>query len=123
MSRDKTIGLWRTEYGWLSNPIGFVDGKPVRMRVVRNRYASKEHNRPTYIAFIDEKFDIVNEIKAEIEENETTTVDYHYHGYVLGCGGELYSYNCAECDYEFTDEERNSFNYCPICGKKIEKAE
>ena len=117
---DRKIGLWKTEYGYLSQPIGFVDGEPVRMRVIKNRYANKEKNRPTYLAFIDDKFNIVESLKEEIEEEETTTIDYHYHGYVLGCGCEMYSYNCAECGYDFSDEEKEQFNYCPICGRKIE---
>lgn len=53
LTRNK-IGFWKNPYGYLSNPIGFVDGKCIRMRLIRNRYASKEKNTPTYLGYIDE---------------------------------------------------------------------
>jgi hypothetical protein len=51
------IGFWKSQdksYGYLSSPIGFRNGKPCRIRLIKNKFANAEKNRPTYIGFIDD---------------------------------------------------------------------
>lgn len=52
MGKREGIGFWHNDKGYLSGPIGFVDGKAIRIRIIKNRYASKEKNTPTYIGYI-----------------------------------------------------------------------
>lgn len=51
------IGFWKSsdkDYGYLSSPIGYKDGKPCRIRLIKNKYANAEKNRPTFVGFIDD---------------------------------------------------------------------
>ena len=54
---NKKIGFWKStgvNYGYLSSPLGYKNGKPIRMRLIKNRYASAEHNRPIYVGWFDD---------------------------------------------------------------------
>lgn len=101
---DKTIGFWKSSdnCGYLSSPIGYVGEKPVRMRLIKNRYASKERNTPSYIAFFDENcaFD-----KQYSNKERRPYYDSEYECYNDENGNRLYTreevqhcINCAAAD-------------------------
>lgn len=107
---NKSIGFWKNgEFGYLSSPIAYKNGEAIRMRLVRNRYASKERNTPTYIAYIDnENFrDMLN----NLEEKEEASWEPSYDPF----WGSVYppeGYKCSGCGFKNPVKSE----YCPNCG-------
>lgn len=115
-SDTKMIGFWKNgEHGYLSSPLCYKDGKPVRLRLIKNRYASNEKNRPSYIAFVDKESldDILASIEADYElSDEKEAVWEPVYDSFYGSVYPPIGFKCPECGFKAISQEK----YCAGCG-------
>lgn len=63
-SDRKQIGFWKKEgkESYLSSPLGYTNGKPVRMTIWQNFNRNEESNQPYFFGLVNNHFDFDEEV-------------------------------------------------------------